>query len=226
MQTNQIQLYNQKLNGLTVFRHLLQDTLLQRLQTLLCAYTKGDTEALTYAYGAFTASLFERNVNFSQTLLDLVLADENPFLLAAAKKQPCPAAISEAAQQELEFFTELAMLSPQAIKMRLPEEIAAFLPHWETQTVSFSASYAEHMARVSKKGYGIFAAYHVFSFGADGLQPVKHPDSQQLAQLNGYEREVDIVLRNTKALLAGIPASNLLLYGDAGTGKSSTIKAG
>lgn len=57
------------------------------------------------------------------------------------------------------------------------------------------------------------------------MQPVKHPDPQSLSQLSGYEREVGIVMRNTEALLAGIPASNLLLYGDAGTGKSSTIKA-
>ena len=54
---------------------------------------------------------------------------------------------------------------------------------------------------------------------------MKHPDPQSLSQLSGYEREVGIVMRNTEALLAGIPASNLLLYGDAGTGKSSTIKA-
>lgn len=57
------------------------------------------------------------------------------------------------------------------------------------------------------------------------MQPVKHPDPQSLSQLSGYEREVGIVMRNTEALLAGIPASNLLLYGDAGAGKSSTIKA-
>lgn len=35
MQTNSYQLYNQKLNGLTVFRSLLDDALLQRLQALL-----------------------------------------------------------------------------------------------------------------------------------------------------------------------------------------------
>ena len=33
------------------------------------------------------------------------------------------------------------------------------------------------------------------------------------------------VIANTRALLAGMPANNVLLYGDAGTGKSSTVKA-
>ena len=37
MQTNIYQLYNRKLNGLTVFRALLEDVLIQRLQKLLRA---------------------------------------------------------------------------------------------------------------------------------------------------------------------------------------------
>lgn len=186
---------------------------------------ESDAETLTCTYGAFTSALFEKNVNFSEALLELVLADENRFLLSAARKEVCPPAICDAAKRELDFFTELAGLSAKAIKTILPEEIAAFLPDWETTALDFYAAYTKHIADAPKKGYGIFAKYHAFSFGDNGLQPVKHPDPQSLSQLSGYEREVGIVMRNTEALLAGIPASNLLLYGDAGAGKSSTIKA-
>ena len=41
----------------------------------------------------------------------------------------------------------------------------------------------------------------------------------------GYETERELLLRNTEHFLAGYPANNVLLYGDRGTGKSSTIKA-
>ena len=41
----------------------------------------------------------------------------------------------------------------------------------------------------------------------------------------GYERERNIVIDNTKALLNGKYAANVLLAGDAGTGKSATVKA-
>lgn len=225
MQTNLYQLYNRKLNGLTVFRALLEDVLIQRFQKLLRACEESDAETLTCTYGAFTSALFEKNVNFSEALLALVLADENRFLLSAARKEVCPPAICDAAKRELDFFTELAGLSAKAIKTILPEEIAAFLPDWETTALDFYTAYTKHIADAPKKGYGIFAKYHAFSFGDNGLQHVKHPDPQSLSQLSGYEREVGIVMRNTEALLAGIPASNLLLYGDAGTGKSSTIKA-
>ena len=225
MQTNSYQLYNQKLNGLTVFRSLLNDTLLQRLQALLCACENGEMESLVSAYGAFTSTLFDRDVDFPRALLELVLNDENRFLLSAARGEACPVQISRAVQKELEFFTELASFSSKDAKASLSEEIAAFLPDWETEPLDFYAAYAERITDAPKKGYGVFTKYHAFSFGADGLQPVKHPDPQSLAQLSGYEREVGIVMRNTEALLNGGTPSNLLLYGDAGTGKSSTIKA-
>ena len=225
MQTNSYQLYNQKLNGLTVFRSLLDDALLQRLQALLWACEKDEREGLVSAYGAFVSTLFQRDVDFSHALLELVLNDENRFLLSVAKGEACPVQISRAAQKELAFFTELASFSSKDAKISLPEEIAAFLPDWETTPLDFQAAYEKRIADAPKKGYGIFARYHVFSFGADGLQPVKHPDPQSLSQLSGYEREVGIVMRNTEALLRGSTPSNLLLYGDAGTGKSSTIKA-
>ena len=41
----------------------------------------------------------------------------------------------------------------------------------------------------------------------------------------GYDKEREKVIANTRALLAGMPANNVLLYGDAGTGKSSAVKA-
>ena len=50
-------------------------------------------------------------------------------------------------------------------------------------------------------------------------------DTQTLNSLYGYQRERNLVLENTRTLVEGGKACNVLLYGDAGTGKSSTIKA-
>jgi predicted AAA+ superfamily ATPase len=57
------------------------------------------------------------------------------------------------------------------------------------------------------------------------IVPVKSPDTVRLSDLKGYEAERQAVIDNTVALLNGKPAANALLYGDAGTGKSSTVKA-
>ena len=54
---------------------------------------------------------------------------------------------------------------------------------------------------------------------------MQNPDQTRLASLIDYKREQQIILDNTLALLAGKPAANILLTGDAGTGKSSTVKA-
>ena len=81
------------------------------------------------------------------------------------------------------------------------------------------------MEQVGKVGYGVFARYRVFTVRDGHLQPVKHPDPQRLFELPGYEREREPIVANTEALLEGRPANNVLLYGDAGTGKSSTVKA-
>jgi predicted AAA+ superfamily ATPase len=57
------------------------------------------------------------------------------------------------------------------------------------------------------------------------LVPVLYPDTVRLCDLIGYRRQRELVLENTRALLRGAPAANVLLYGDSGTGKSSTVKA-
>lgn len=78
-------------------------------------------------------------------------------------------------------------------------------------------------------GFGQFALYRAFRFeavsGGYQLKGITQPDPIRLHQLIGYERQRKQVLDNTERLLQGRPALNLLLYGDRGTGKSSTVKA-
>ena len=107
---------------------------------------------------------------------------------------------------------------------RLHKELD-FLPRWETAQLDLPAAYAQRMSEVGRKGYGMFAKHHVFTVENGQLVPVKYPDPQRLSELPGYEKEREKVIANTRALLAGMPANNVLLYGDAGTGKSSAVKA-
>ena len=54
---------------------------------------------------------------------------------------------------------------------------------------------------------------------------VRNPDTVRLQDLKGYQRQKAQIVENTNAFLQYLPANNILLYGDKGTGKSSTIKA-
>ena len=80
-----------------------------------------------------------------------------------------------------------------------------------------------------QNGCGIFARYLAFRWentaGTSILKGIKHPDPIRLSDLICYEEQRAQVVSNTRAFLKGYPANNLLLYGDRGTGKSSTVKA-
>jgi len=54
---------------------------------------------------------------------------------------------------------------------------------------------------------------------------VPAPDAVGPDDLVGYREERELLRRNTVQFLAGFPANNVLLYGDRGTGKSSSVKA-
>ena len=102
----------------------------------------------------------------------------------------------------------------------------AFLPRWTAHPTGLANAYKARLSEMGQRGYGMFARHHVFMLSEEGrLTPVRHPDPQRLADLPGYEREREKDHCQHQGLLAGLPANNVLLYGDAGTGKSSAVKA-
>jgi len=57
------------------------------------------------------------------------------------------------------------------------------------------------------------------------IQPITCTEHVYLDQLVGYERQKKKLIDNTQNFVDGKEANNVLLFGDAGTGKSSCIKA-
>jgi hypothetical protein len=77
----------------------------------------------------------------------------------------------------------------------------------------------------AKNGSGDFGAYRAFRWHNGALKGVESPDPVRFADLLEYDWQRESVKRNTEKLLANLPTNNLLLYGDRGTGKSSTVKS-
>lgn len=81
----------------------------------------------------------------------------------------------------------------------------------------------------ANRGSGYLARFIAFTWerNATGgyLRGIPAPDPIRLDDLIGYEEEHRVVVENTLQFLSGYPANNMLLYGDSGTGKSSTVKA-
>ncbi|MBE6009822.1 MAG: ATP-binding protein [Lachnospiraceae bacterium] len=55
--------------------------------------------------------------------------------------------------------------------------------------------------------------------------PINNMDTVMLTDLVGYELQKEKLVENTRAFVRGAKANNVLLYGDAGTGKSTSVKA-
>jgi hypothetical protein len=80
-----------------------------------------------------------------------------------------------------------------------------------------------------KYGCGIFSRYRAFVWENSGhernFKPIYEFDTISLSDFIGYELERSKIIENTLQFLKGFSANNVLLYGDRGTGKSSTVKA-
>lgn len=79
-------------------------------------------------------------------------------------------------------------------------------------------------------GVGMFGLNKAFRIqdrtdGEIHFLPINNMDKVMLDDLVGYEIQKQKLVDNTKAFVEGRPANNVLLFGDSGTGKSTSIKA-
>ena len=211
------------LASISVFRNILSDDVISELRKLMDAAESGDIPHIIDHYGRFVHELYERSVNFSKYLLKLVTEDENIYIISQGKGNGPSGPIAEAAENELLILQELSQLTPEEIA----DEIgySGYLPKWETSDIDFIEKYHRYVGNVDKHGYGKWAKSDMFIFRDGSIVPVKSHDTQKLSELYGYDIQRNSVINNTLALINGKPALNALLYGDAGTGKSSTVKA-
>ena len=213
-----------KLGALAVFRDLLSDTVLSSLLDYMDA-AEGDIKNAASAYARFVHALYSANGgNLSLHIKELCENSENIYVKAVGKGIDPGEHIKKSLKGELALLQEISELSPK--ELCLPIMSAGYLPEYIYGGVDIKESFMHRAENIGKYGYGIYAKHKMFYIGAAGdIIPVKNPDGTRLCDLVDYEAERNQILDNTKALLCGKPASNILLTGDAGTGKSSSIKA-
>ncbi len=215
--------FNSRLSALTLFRAILEEPLIRKLRALM-ECEDWDKLRLTSLYCGFVNQLYLTDDSLTDWVLRYISEEEDPYvgrLITGGRPGPL---LEECLDRELDVLQELADLD--CVRMIAAMGCGTDLPRWATYGSDLTGVYRRRVEEIPTKGYGIFAKYHMFALDdKGGLVPVRHPDPQTLDSLYGYERERETVLRNTRALLEGRGANNVLLYGDAGTGKSSTVKA-
>ena len=219
MERKERKLLAARLRGLSLFRGVLETGPFAALCELLEAEDPLKQLALL---GEVCSGLTPWEGDFSRFLREKVFEDENPVIRAKAAGKTVSGALEANCRKDLYLFSMLSALKPED----LCPEYVDIRPVFTSEPVDFAAEYEDRLANVAKHGYGIFAGAGMLRLDDAGdIVPVESPDAITLDSFIGYETERGRVLSNTKALLEGRPAANMLLYGDAGTGKSSTIKA-
>lgn len=235
---NKVKKARLQLSSLSVFRGILNRTVPRAFYNLLCSLNKKPEEFLN-VYGEFFSLISERGCadRLSYAITETALFDENCFTRAAAagKSHRLPDEVLKAVKRDCLSIINASSLSADEVlnSYAFSADIAGIiegLPKWEVGECAesfrlFDGSLRKVARWYRENGCGMFARYKAFSWRDGQIQPVLTPDSISLDNLTGYELQRGKVVTNTKAFLSDKTCNNCLLYGDMGTGKSSTVKA-
>lgn len=197
---------------------------------------KDDSENIVANYSRFFKS-FAAYESLRHCISNKILTDDNIFTKAAAagKANDLPKAVIDGVKSDLKKLEEISTLTlGDIIESAEPDEkeILLTLPRWETGKAQepLGENWSEQTDALiefhRENGYGKFVENAAFSWSEDEeLIPITSLDTITLNDLKNYEAQRNQVIENTVSFLEGFPANNILLYGDRGTGKSSTVHA-
>lgn len=205
----------------SVFGGMLEKPLYKRF----FEYAKAaETDEKLRKYASFVSEIYKGGASLTDCVRSLVFEDENVYVRAVGNMEKISPCMWAAVEHELDVLTDFAALT--AIDFAEDMGTDEFIPSYENGKADIKAEYESRLGSIGKYGYGIFASNGMFYVEDDGtIVPIASADRITLDKFVGYKDERQKVMNNTQAFLAGKPAANILLYGDAGTGKSSTVKA-
>lgn len=208
--------------------------------------------ACLQAYGRWFSALAHHQQSWQDYLLMQVLRSPNPFSRLAQRVDlvNIPRSLVDAARFDLSILQQLYACSGEQVAAwvngvaPLPRPLVAWSDRRVGQPQTSLAEIRKlpiclklegiedwrdalpHLAAYYRQyGVGKFAEYHALRWHQGELQGISYPDTIRLSQLTGYEEQKAALVKNTEALLAGVPALHILLYGSRGSGKSSLVKA-
>lgn len=195
---------------------------------------------------------FDRNL-WQDYLTFLLITNENSFTLTAERAATCAASsgsVYHFAKADFAVFKRLFDFDFSPIEQALGIDCFTVLTHYtaipkraqlyyrsvseKVQALSLAIDQAKDAdevfalitAHYRDCGVGMFGLNHAFRLDDSGaLVAINNIDHVQLSDLIGYEVQKKALRDNTEAFVHGRSCNNMLLYGDAGTGKSTSVKA-
>ena len=179
---------------------------------------------------------------FNSLLTNLLINNENSFTLALERKKDIAPNLKNVVMNDFKIiyemfnsdFSSLTLLHQELINNFIPSkpiinqelfEVSNTLQNNLTDCKNVEEFYNVLNTFFSIYGVGKYGLNKAFRYENEQICPIIHIGNGRLDQLIGYETQKQQLKQNTEAFLAGKKANNVLLYGDSGTGKSSSIKA-
>lgn len=240
------------INELILYNNLLHDSVILNINDYFNNSNK-DLSIITNIYSTVMKNVETSQISqdlglLENYLLNLILNNENVFSLSAEKYgNKINGSLYNCALHDIEIIIDFYNTATSEIKKYLTINSLDFLVDYE-YSVPFSSNFLysenvrklnsafnEHNAKkslailiniYSKSGVGDFGRYFAFRYDNDkGLLPIINPDSITFDDLIGCEYQKNTLIQNTEGFIKGKKANNVLLFGDKGTGKSSSVKA-
>lgn len=209
-------------SSIVIFRNILKTKVIKKLIKFLNFEAQDNIKQIDL-YSEFLSELFKCDNNLADYILSQIFLDDNIYINKTVSKKEINNNLKKILKSELNFFKYVSSFDFSSL---FEKEYSKKIAELEIKEIDFYKIYSEHIKNIDKKGYGIFYENNMFVLDdKKNIIAVKHKDNQDIKKLYGYEAERNKVVSNTKILLEGKKANNILLYGDAGTGKSSTVKA-
>ena len=199
------------LGNLTVLTNILRDP-------LIAAFAAYRNEKTAAHKTAFMHELFagKAETNFSAYVAEVVIRDDNAFSRACAAGDDLSPYLKSAYISDLTEIGKALDFETDDFEMGKPP---VTIKSWDDKAANLLYGFYQ------SSGYGMFINRHEFRYdGKRGLVPVS-PCPYTLADLKGYEREKAEIYDDLENFVKGLPCSRILLCGESGTGRSSSVRA-
>lgn len=196
---------------------------------------------------------FDKNL-WHNYLSFILITNENPFSITCEKVGANDGSVNYFALNDFEAFRELFDFDFSEIEKSLGIDCFTRISNYKAivkKELMYNKNVSEKVRQLSADlektanaqeffdavtkfyndyGVGMFGLNKAFRIaGSDNFhvefKAINNMDKVMLDDLVGYEKQKKMLVENTKAFVEGRRANNALLFGDSGTGKSTSIKA-
>lgn len=183
-----------------------------------------------------------------------IITNENPFSLVTEKTDVKPGSVNHLVKRDFKLLKELFDYDFAPIEKELGLGAFSVFTNYsavQKNQQMYNRNVSSKVRKLSKQleqaknqdefftvitdfykayGVGMFGLNKAFRIEETGdsdirFVPISNMDEVSLDDLIGYEYQKQQLIANTEAFVKGKKANNVLLFGDSGTGKSTSIKA-